>query len=281
MTGQLNIPKPIPAQAPVIIMARGFVPLETFETGVGTRNGARVLAENGFITIAPDFFGYGGSDPEPEDGWQARFEKPLIIIELLKSIEAGPLIIPANLAGTANSQTIQPGKIGFWAHSNGGQIILATLEALRRPIPTTLWAPVTAPFPYSVLFFTDEAEDEGKGMRAWLGVFERDYDAFDFTLTKHLDRLAGPFQLHHGEADEAALKTWSDEFIAKIDQENIRRAEELETLATTSASPAPDALLSPIEYEYFTYPEADHNLMPGWDVVTERDVEFFQRYLLN
>lgn len=281
MTGQINIPKPLPAQAPAIIMVRGFVPLDTYTTGVGTRNAARVYAENGFITVAPDFFGYGDSAPEPEDGWQARFEKPIVVIELLKSLQAQPVTIPAAISDTETNQDVTIGNIGFWGHSNGGQIVLTSLEVLGESYPTTLWAPVTVPFPYSVLFFTDEAEDEGKGMRAWLSILERDYDVFDFSLTQHLDRLAGPFQLHHGEADEAALKTWSDEFVAKVNQENSRRETELESLATISATTITDPLLLPIEYQYFIYPGADHNLMPGWDVVTQRDVDFFQSHLLN
>ena len=67
MTGQLNIPATVTSTTPVIVMLRGYVPLEIYSTGVGTKNAAAVFAKNGFITIAPDFFGYGGSDPEPTD----------------------------------------------------------------------------------------------------------------------------------------------------------------------------------------------------------------------
>lgn len=310
MTGQLNIPQlKQDNPQPAIIMLRGYVPVEIYETGVGTRNAAAVFAKNGFITVAPDFFGYGGSDPEPNDTWQARFEKPVIVIELLKTLKSDPLIIdpqtfpPQPSAPTAIApQTIHIGNIGLWGHSNGGQIALTTLEVLQQSLPTTLWAPVTAPFPYSLLFFSDENQDEGKEMRRWLAIFEKEYDVFDFSLTQHLDRLQGPLQLHHGTADEAALKVWSDEFADKITIENRRRAEMRETMAdnstaSPSASPTPltgvispavhpttdvvlqDQNLDPIKLTYYSYPGADHNLQPSWDLVVARDVAFFKTHL--
>ncbi len=284
MTGQLNVPKSFNAdQARTIVMLRGYVPLEIFKTGVGTRNAAAQLAEHGYITVAPDFFGFGESDAEPADTWQARFEKPVIVIELIKTLQAKPLIVPAVFEEDSleTELSIQTHSLGIWAHSNGGQIALTTLEILNERIPTTLWAPVTAPFPYSILFFSDESDDEGKSMRKWLAQFEKDYDVFDFSLTKHIDRLHGPLQLHHGTGDEAALKVWSDEFADKIKLENKRREEKLKELVASGSADLsnPPFELEPIELEYFTYPGADHNLQPGWNTVVERDILFFDTQL--
>ena len=153
-------------------------------------------------------------------------------------------------------------RLGIWAHSNGGQIALTTLEILNQPIPTSLWAPVTAPFPYSLLFFSDENEDEGKATRKWIAQFEQDYDVYEFSLTQHLDLLQGELQLHHGTLDEAALKSWSDEFVAKVKTENKSRQANQQ-----------------IKINYFSYPGADHNLQPGWNTAIQRDIEFFGRKL--
>lgn len=296
MTGQLNVPNSLSdgQSAPVIIMLRGYVPPEIFETGVGTRNGAAYFARNGFITLAPDFFSYGGSDPEPSDTWQARFEKPISVIELIRTVQAQPIPAPPtttigeteNLTTSPSTRQITTSAVGLWGHSNGGQIALTTLEILSEPIPTTLWAPVTAPFPYSILFFSDEYPDEGKETRKYVSLFEKEYDIFDFSLTQHLNRLTGPLQLHHGTADEAALKVWSDEFLDKITVENNRRQKLRAAQATTSAGLDADALeatgnqlVEPIDVTYHIYPGADHNLQPGWDTVVARDLEFFRTYL--
>lgn len=273
MTGQLNLPNEVTSDTPVIVMVRGYVPSSIYSTGVGTRNGAAAFAKAGFITIAPDFFGYGESDPEPDDSWQARFEKPVIVIELIKTIKEVGIPIDQKNFKTSN--------IGMWGHSNGGQIALSVLEITKESLPTSLWAPVTAPFPYSVLFFSDEDDDEGKGMRLWVNKLEQDYDLSQFSVTHFIDGLRGPIQLHHGTADEAALIAWSDEFLQKVERENDRRNYQREQyLASASESAkAEDVMLQPIEIEYFRYPGADHNLVPSWDTVVARDITFYNQTL--
>jgi hypothetical protein len=282
MSGQLNVPKSVlqkptgtsnPVETPSIVMARGYVPAEMYVTGVGTKNAAAAYAAANFTTISPDFFGYGQSDPEPTDTWQARFEKPIIMAELITTFQQKPITIPASLLAEVNLPepaktdiNIKPSNLGLWGHSNGGQIILTTLEIMGQPFPTTLWAPVTAPFPYSILFFTDELEDEGKASRLWVAQFEEDYDVFDFSLTKHLDLLQGPLMIHQGTADDAVLQAWSDEFVDKLETENEKRE------ATSSALPA-------IDITYHKYPSADHNLRPSWDSVVQRDIAFFTEEL--
>ncbi len=294
MTGQLNIPDAITANPDqdkkAIILLRGYVPAEIYTTGVGTKNAAAALAQAGYITIAPDFFGFGGSDPEPENTWAARFEKPVTVVELIKSIETNG--IPLNLESERTNNTLdldvtKISNIGLWAHSNGGQIALTTLEILRKPIPTTLWAPVTAPFPYSVLYFSDELEDEGKEQRKWISLFEEDYDVFEFSLTKHLDSLTGPIQIQHGTADDAALIFWSQEFITKVTTENKQRladTKELEALAATTSAREASAAAKPqplpaIEINLITYQNTNHNMVPNWDKAIQKDLQFFAKWL--
>lgn len=300
MTGQINIPHNITAnpeqKKKVIVLLRGYVPEEIYETGVGTKNAAAVFAQQGYITVAPDFFGFGESDPEPKDTWQARFEKPITVIELINSIESNG--IPLNLASerTNNSydlDTVTISQIGMWAHSNGGQIALTVLEILKRPIPTTLWAPVTAPFPYSILYFSDELADEGKEQRKWIALFEKEYDAFDFSLTQHLDSLTGPIQIQHGTADDAALIFWSQEFATKVEAENQRREEiqnqQKQLQATASALQATTSaqqnletnqkVLDPVLFSLITYPNTNHNMVPNWDKAIQKDLQFFEKWL--
>jgi len=287
ITGQLNIPSQ--EIRGTIVMIRGYVPLEIYSTGVGTKNAAAALATHGYLTLAPDFLGFGGSEAEPTDSWEARFIKPVNIIDLIKSLQANNWQI-SNTNPEANSWGIKlenlqlpENHLGIWAHSNGGQIALTVLEALQEPIPTTLWAPVTAPFPYSVLFFSDEVEDEGKAMRKWLSLFEKDYDVFDFSLTKHLDLLSGKIQIHHGTNDDAALITWSSEFEDKIKVENKRRLNLQKELKTATDSSQIDQIksqiLDPIEFTLFSYPGADHNMQPVWNNVMEKNLIFFGQNL--
>jgi len=267
MTGQLNIPDNITAsptqKRSVIVMLRGFVPQDIYQTGVGTKHMAEVLANHGYITVAPDFFGFGESDPASKDNWQARFEKPVNVVELINSVIDND--IPLN-----DEQRVKIDSVGIWAHSNGGQIALTTLEILDRNIPTSLWAPVTAPFPYSILYFTDELEDEGKETRKWLSMFEEKYNVFEFSLTKHLDLLQGPIQIQHGTNDDASLIYWSKEFAQKIEDENTKRKETKRRLDSEE-----------IEFELIEYKDNDHNMSPNWSGVANKDVWFFNKYLKN
>jgi len=319
MTGTANVPhvaNQFQENLPVIILVRGYATPEQYYPGFGTRNVASTFARQGYVTLAPDFFNFGESDPEPEDGWEARFIKPINVIELIKTVQKNPKVTFQLADQTENNQvpiTLNPEKIGMWGHSNGGQISISVLEILSEPVPTTVWAPVTAPFPYSILYFTDTLADEGKEARNWMAIFEKDYDVFEFTITQHLNKLVAPLQIHHGSRDKDALQEWSDAFVSKIKQENERR-KKLKTKEATKLSAELEAgleetgleeagleetgleetgleldkevvkqqrLANPIECLYFVYPQADHDLQPAdnWQNAINRDIEFFKEYL--
>ena len=73
VSGQINFPK-APGTYPVIVMNRGYIDRETFKTGDGTRRSSEVFAKNGFITVAPDFLGYGQSDMPSESPLEERLQ---------------------------------------------------------------------------------------------------------------------------------------------------------------------------------------------------------------
>src|SRR3989338_8633619 len=175
---------------------------------------------SGFITIAPDFLGYGDSEYPPVDVFEARFLTSVTAISTIKSV--------ANINSTLEEYDINGiiadfNNIGIWAHSNGGQIALTVLEIEKKIYQTVLWAPVTKPFPYNILYYTDEYEDEGMLLRKKLAEFEKDYDARLFSTTKYLSEISSPIQLHQGTADDAVPRQWSDEFysLMKRDRKSV------------------------------------------------------------
>lgn len=238
-TGQLNIPTG-KGQYPVIVMFRGYVDQEIYETGIGTKKSAATYAQNGFITIAPDFLGYAGSDIQAENIFESRFQTyttALFVLESLGSISAWD--------GT---------NIFLWGHSNGGQVALTILEITGDNYPTVLWAPVTKSFPYSILYYTDESEDKGKYIRRELAKFENLYDVEQYSLDNYLEEISAPIQIHQGTSDDAVPIEWTNEFVKILD--------DLEK-----------------EVSYYTYPGADHNMVPAWNTVVERNLVFFNKYL--
>ncbi|OGM32848.1 hypothetical protein A2803_05945 [Candidatus Woesebacteria bacterium RIFCSPHIGHO2_01_FULL_44_21] len=241
VTGQINIPNE-PGSYPLVFMIRGYVDQNIFETGMGTKNAAAYFAENGFITVAPDFLGYGGSSPEAGNIYETRFQTYTTALSILSSL--------STIKQWNNKDLF------IWAHSNGGQIALTVLAITGREIPTTLWAPVTKPFPYSVLYYTDESHDGGKYIRRELAKFEELYDVDKYTFSNYLKRIKALLLVHQGGADDAIPTEWSDSFVAKM--------RSLDN-----------------EVEYYKYPNADHNMRPDWDTVVARDVDFFKENVQN
>ena len=248
ITGQINLPGPSTIRKgsemkkskekfPIIVMFRGYIDQTKYKTGDGTRNAADFFAKNALITIAPDFLGFAGSDKEVGNIFEARFQTYTTSLSLIKSLDQ---IVEWNNK-----------DIFLWGHSNGGQIALTILEILGERLPTTLWAPVSKPFPYSVLFFTDASDDRGKLIRYELSEFEKKYEVELYSLTNYLEKINSPLQIHQGESDDAVPKKWSDEL-----------SEKLKTLNKN--------------FKYYLYPDTDHNMFPVWNDVVSRDLEFFK-----
>ena len=248
VSGLLNVPKER-GEYPVIVMLRGFVPKENYATGIGTKRAGEVFVQNGFITLAPDFLGFGESDKPSKNSIEERFQTYTVVLTLLSSINSFNDGLDASYSGSIKLDT---SRVGMWGHSNGGQIALSVLEISGKSFPTVLWAPVSKPFPYSILYYTDEFEDHGKALRKALANFEKDYDIELYSPTNFLNWINANLQIHQGENDDAVPKKWSDELNEKL--------KELEK-----------------DVSYFTYPNSDHNLIPnGWNLGVQRSMEFYR-----
>ncbi len=217
-------------KCPVIVQFRGYADVENYESGYGTAHSAEVFAKEGFISLAPDFLGYGGSAGPSADVFEARFETYTTALNLLAAIDKWQM---------------SNGQIGVWGHSNGGQIALTALEVTGKNYPTVLWAPVTASFPYSILYFDDDGK---KLLRQKLAKFEEDYDTDLFSLTNYLDRIFAPVLIQQGTGDRQVPYEWNRDLLTKL------------------------------KTEYIEYAGADHNMVPSWNEVVRKDIEFFKQH---
>jgi dipeptidyl aminopeptidase/acylaminoacyl peptidase len=145
-------------------------------------------------------------------------------------------------------------KIAIWGHSNGGQIALSVLEISGKNYPTSLWAPVSKPFPYSILYYTDESDDHGKALRKLIAGFDALYDSDEFSIHNYYDWINAPIQIHQGTIDEPVPLKWSQEL-----EKNLKDKGK--------------------EVNLYVYPGADHNLAGGenaWNLAVERSLEWFK-----
>lgn len=255
VSGLLNVPvvssnSAQPSTYPVIVMFRGFVPREIYTIGEGTRHSGEVFAQNGFVTLAPDFLGYGESDNPSGESIEERLETYIAALTLLNSItNLNAALKDANINIKADAS-----NIGIWGHSNGGQIALSTLEITGATMPAVLWAPVSKPFPFSILAFTDDFDDHGKALRRVVADFEKNYDSEKYSPNNYYKWIKSPIQIHQGERDEAVPYWWSESL--KSDLEKIE-----------------------IPVELFIYPGLDHNFsVPTlWSQAVDRSIEFYRK----
>jgi uncharacterized protein len=247
VSGLMNVPKQA-GRYPVIVLFRGYVPPDTFQSGAGTQPAARVFVQNGFITLAPDFLGFGESASPSTDPFEARFQTYTSALTLLASLSTLNAGLNDTYAGTVTADLT---KVGLWGHSNGGHITLSVLAISGVPYPTVLWAPVSASFPFSILFYTGDTDDHGKAMRQFLAKFEVNYDTELFSPPNYYAWIQAPIQIHQGMADDIVPNWWSSS-LAKTLSKNV------------------------VPADYFVYPGADHNLRSsGWSMAVQRSLDFF------
>lgn len=248
VSGLMNLPN-TSGTYPVIVMFRGFASQESYVSGIGTQHAAEVFAKNGFITLAPDFLGYGESGKPAKDAFEERFQTYTTTLTLLSSLSTLNKGLEASYSGEIKAGI---NKIGIWGHSNGGQIALSTLIISGETYPTVLWAPVSKSFPYSILYYTDEFDDQGKLLRKALADFENNYDTEKYSLTNYLKLIKAPVSIHQGTNDQEVPVWWSDELVSQLKKDKI-------------------------DVSYITYPGADHNLLPsGWNNAVLGAITFYQ-----
>ena len=242
-TGLLNVPVE-DGKYPLVILFRGYVDQTIYQTGIGSKPASDFFAEEGFISVSPDFLGYAGSSEEAGNIFETRFQTYTTAISLVQAIDQ------PSFAEMVNDKW-DGENVFIWAHSNGGQVALTLLTVMGLEYPTTLWAPVTKPFPYSILYYTDESEDEGKFIRRELARFEELYDVDLYSFDKYLEKINAPLHIHQGTLDDAIPLTWTNSFVISL--KNLEK-----------------------EVRYFTHGGADHNMRPAWGNAIEADLSFFR-----
>lgn len=242
ISGMANIPSGT-GKFPVIILLRGYADKKYYHIGLGTEKSANFLAENGFLTLAPDFLGYGYSDWEDQDILLARFYRPVEVLNLLAAISSLP---------SADSNSI-----GLWGHSNGGQIALSILEITGKSYPTSLWAPVSLGFPESVLTYLGTQEEVGNVVKEKIEEFIQGNDPKKYSIIEYFNKIKAPFVIHQATADELIKVDWTKNLVEKLKSQGL-------------------------SVDLYLYPKENHNFNryeETGDLLRQKDLEFFKKYL--
>ncbi len=182
ITGVATIPVG-PGPHPVVVLNHGFtVPIQ-YRSGDGTRAMATELSPRGFITLASDYRGLGGSEDDARVNIGARLEFAIDVLNLVASVPA--------------LSSAQHERIGMWGHSLGCDLALRAAEVDSRVQPLGLWAPLSG-----------WAEDLADLYR--LPTMSSSEDLrHALSPGNFLLYVVGPVTIHQGSADRAVEPAWA------------------------------------------------------------------------
>lgn len=240
ITGVMHVPHG-EGPFPVVILNHGYIPPERYWSGADTWRAGDYLASQGYMTIAPDFRGWGGSDSGD------NFFRTGIVIDVLNLVSSLPSV-----------PWVDPTQVGMWGHSMSGGATTKAITIDTRIKAAILYGPISG--------------DDGIDIRRW-GSSIRSRDLDDPLLWSyrqatsdraflqrtspiyHFDLVLCPVQIHQGAADDVTPPRLA---------EAIRDA----------------LLVADKEVEYFAYEGQGHAIEgQAWTLFMERVTAFYDRHL--
>ena len=182
LTGVATIPEGA-GPFPVVVLNHGFTLPSHYDTGEGTRAMSAALARRGFLTLASDYRGLGGSEDDGRLNIGARLDFAIDILNLVAAVPSLP--------------EARTDRMGLWGHSLGCDVGLRVAEVNPVIGPMALWAPLSAWMDdMAGYYFLPTAEDSAE-LRAAL------------SPGNYLRYLNGPVTIHQGEADRVVNPSWA------------------------------------------------------------------------
>ena len=229
---------------PAVLFIHGYIPPDQYSTTGNYASYQARLARSGFVTFKPDLRGHGDSEGTPVS---AHYSEKYVVDTLFA------------LSYLKNHESVNPGRIGYWGHSNGGEIGLRVLVSSPDVRAASLWAGVVGSYEDMFETYNDQirflrnAEDSELVRLHGLPSTNREFwSAVDPYY--HLDSIRAPVQLLHGTGDASVPVVLS------------RRLRE-------------DLAKAGKAVDYHEYDGDDHNLSANVDAAFERTIAFYREHL--
>ena len=229
---------------PAIIFVHGYIQPDQYSTTGNYSTYQARLARSGFVTFKPDLRGHGNSEGEAVG---AHYSEKYVV-DTLYAIEY-----------LKKYKDVDPNRIGYWGHSNGGEIGLRAVVISSDVKAASFWAGVVGnqkdmleTYNKKIGFMRNATSTElvlENGLPSENPDFWNKLDPYAF-----LGDISAPIQLQHGTADESVPIELS-----------LRLKEELEKLNKS--------------VEYFEYKGDNHNISNNVGIAFQRTIDFYKKYL--
>lgn len=226
---------------PAIMFIHGYIQPSIYSTTDNYPTYQARLARAGFVTFKPDLRGHGNSEGEPVS---AHYSEKYVVDTMYA------------IAYLKNYEAVDSNRIGYWGHSNGGEIGLRTILLSPDIKAASLWAGVVGSYLDMFEIYNDKIP------------FLRNVTSTDLVMEHglpstnpdfwnkldpytYLEEINIPIQLQHGSNDDSVPLELSQ-----------RLKEELEKVNK--------------EVEYYEYTGDDHNIGINTSAAFARAIDFYR-----
>jgi dipeptidyl aminopeptidase/acylaminoacyl peptidase len=241
ITGIMQVP-PGDGPFPVIILNHGYIDASLYWSGADTWRAAEYLNGRGYLTLAPDFRGWGQSDRARNYFWTGQ------VIDTLNAI--------GSLSSVAQAD---PQRVGMWGHSMGGGATADAIAVDRRIKAAVIYAPTSADKAASRRWRrTPPVSPPSSDLKLEQAYRDASFD-YNFlnraSPLNYFEYVAAPVQIHSGTADTMCPPDWAEDIYHALQAAGK-------------------------EVQYFSYPGEGHAFDGrGWEVFMGRVGDFFDRYV--
>lgn len=242
--GLLTVPKTEKPEGgyPAVLFMHGHIPPKQYSTLNSYPTYPLNLSRNGFVMFKPDLRGHGESEGDPSSAHYSHE----YVIDTLNA-----------LAYLKNHPDVNPQRIGYWGHSNGGEIGLRTVLADPDVKAASFWAGVVGS--YESMFEThvdiipflrqENPLTEVHGLPSENPEFWNTIEPYE-----HLNDIRIPIEIQHGTKDRSVPVVLSQELKAALEAAGK-------------------------DVEYTEYPGDNHDIAANAAGAWRKSIDFFKRHL--
>lgn len=227
---------------PAVVFIHGHIPPKQYSTINDYPTYQAALAHGGFVTFKPDLRGHGNSEGEPVS---AHYSEKYVVdtmnaISYLKAYK-----------------DVDKERMGYWGHSNGGEIGLRVALISKDIKASSLWAGVVGSYEdmfetyvEKIPFLTKENPlTTTHGLPSTKSDFWNEIEPYNY-----LSEINIPIQLQHGTEDKSVPVELSLSLKKALEEQNK-------------------------DVEYIEYQGDDHNIRRNSGVAWQRTIAFFKENL--